>query len=103
MKQVLASYAAAALAMPERINQLLTLAAEGRATIKLEMVEPPAAGRRKDLSAGAVAALAAMAAVILLAQHLASAGVLGGWGERVAALLVGALGALLLRGLGRKS
>jgi predicted unusual protein kinase regulating ubiquinone biosynthesis (AarF/ABC1/UbiB family) len=103
MKQVLASYAAAALAMPERINQLLTLAAEGRATIKLEMVEPPAEGRRKDLSAGAMAVLAMIAAVVLLAHQLASAGVLGLWTERVAALLVGALGALLLRGLGRKS
>jgi predicted unusual protein kinase regulating ubiquinone biosynthesis (AarF/ABC1/UbiB family) len=99
-KEVLGSYTAALLAMPQRLNELLTLAAEGRANIKLEMVEPPSESRRKDFSTVALAAVLAMVAVILLAHYLA--GALGPWAERIGAVLVGALGAFLLSGLNRR-
>jgi predicted unusual protein kinase regulating ubiquinone biosynthesis (AarF/ABC1/UbiB family) len=104
MKQLMGSYAAALLAMPQRLNELLALAAEGRASIKLEMVEPPAERRRKDSSTAALAALLAMMAVVLLAHHLSSsAGTFGPWIERVAAVLLGGLGAFLFWGLARRS
>jgi len=99
VKVILGSYAAAMLAMPHRLNELLTLAAEGRASIKLEMVEQPAERRRKDLSSVALAALLAMAAVALLAHYLTPA--LGPWVDRIAAVLLAALGVFLLRGLAR--
>jgi hypothetical protein len=102
VKQVLGSYAAAMLALPQRFEELLRLATEGKASIKLEMVESPAERRRKDRSAAALAALLAIAAVALLAQHLIAAGTFGPWAERVAAVALGALGALLLRGLARR-
>ncbi|HEY3568891.1 MAG TPA: AarF/UbiB family protein [Thermoanaerobaculia bacterium] len=97
MKQALGTYAAAMMAMPQRLNELLTLAAEGRASIKLEMVEPPSERRRRDSSTAALAAVLAMVAVILIAHHLA--GILGPWAERIAAVLLGALGVFLLRAL----
>ncbi|HEX3555645.1 MAG TPA: AarF/UbiB family protein [Thermoanaerobaculia bacterium] len=100
MKQALGTYAAAMIAMPQRLNELLTLAAEGRTSIKLEMVEPPAERRRRDSSTAALAAVLAMVAVILIAHHLA--GTLGSWAERIAAVLLGALGVFLLRALSRR-
>jgi ubiquinone biosynthesis protein len=104
MKNILATYASTLLAMPQRLNEVLTLAAEGRVTVKLEMIDPPAERRRKDFSTAALAILLAMVAVILLAYHLASAGGdLGPWVERVAAVLLGALGVLLFRRLGSRS
>lgn len=103
VKRVLGSYAAAVLAVPQRVEELLRLAAEGRASIKLEMVEPPAERRRKDLSAASLAALLAIAAIALLAHHLAASGGAGPWIERIAALMLGALGVFLLRRLARGS
>jgi hypothetical protein len=43
--------------------------------------------------------LLAMAAVILLAHHLGAAGTFGPWTERVAAVLLGLLGAFFFRSL----
>jgi ubiquinone biosynthesis protein len=99
-KEVLGSYTAALLAMPQRLNELLTLAAEGRANIKLEMIEPPSESRRRDFSTAALAAVLAMVAVILLAHHLA--GALGPWAERIGAVLLAALGVFLFRRLGKR-
>src|SRR4029079_1885792 len=99
-KELLGSYTAALLAMPQRLHELLTLAAEGRANIRLEMVEPPSERRRRDLSIAALAAVLAMVAVILLAHHLT--GALGPWAERIGAALLVALGTLLLRALSRR-
>jgi ubiquinone biosynthesis protein len=99
MKEVLGTYAATLLAMPQRLNEVLALAADGQVTVKLEMVEPPEERRRKDLSTAAVALLLAMVAVILLVQYLASAGNLGPWVERLGAVLLGGLGVLLFRRL----
>ena len=99
-KEVLGGYSAALLAMPQRLNELLTLAAEGRTNIKLEMVEPPPERRRKDSSAAALTAVLTMAAVVLLAHHLA--GALGSWAERIGAVLLGVLGSFLLRTLSRR-
>lgn len=104
MREVLGAYAVALLSMPQRLNEVLTLAAEGRATVKLEMVDPPEERRRKDSSTAALVALLGMVAVVLLAHHLASAAgsSFGPWVERIAAVLLGALGVFLFRGLRRK-
>jgi len=102
IKEVMGDYAAALLTLPERVNELLNLAAEGRVTVKVEVVEPPAERRRKDLPALTLAALSAMAAVVLLARHLESAGLFGPWPERVAAALLGLLGAFLFLGARRR-
>jgi ubiquinone biosynthesis protein len=99
MKRILGTYAATLLAMPPRLNEVLALAAEGRVTVKLEMIDPPEERRRKNFSTAALAILLAMAAVVLLARYLASAGGLGPWVERLGAVLLGMLGVLLFRRL----
>ena len=102
MRELAGSYAGAMLALPQRLNELLTQVAEGRTPIKLELVEP-SAERRRSSSSAALAVLLAMAAVILLAHHLGAAGTFGPWTERVAAVLLGLLGAFFFRSLGRGS
>ncbi|HYL05416.1 MAG TPA: hypothetical protein VE075_05220 [Thermoanaerobaculia bacterium] len=102
LRDVLGSYAAVMLAMPQRAEELMSLAASGRINVKVEVVapEPPAEARRKDSSAASIAVLMAMAAVVLLAHQLSASGVLGPWAvwsERAAAVMVGLLGALLVR------
>jgi len=102
MKDLLGTYAGAFLAMPQRLNELMTLLSEGRASLKIEVVEPPHERRRKDDSTASLVALLAIVAVVLLARHLASASDFGPWVERIAALLLAALGLFLFRGRRRK-
>lgn len=102
MKDLLGTYAAAFLAMPQRLNELMNLAAEGRASLKIEVIEPPQERRRKDYSTASLVALLAVVAVVLLTQYLASAGTFGPWVERIAAVLLGALGVFLFRGPRRR-
>lgn len=101
MKELAGSYAGAMLALPQRLNELLTQVADGRTSIKIELIEPPAE-RRRSSSSAALAVLLAMAAVILLAHHLGATGTFGPWTERVAAVLLGLLGAFLFRSVGRR-
>lgn len=104
LKELLGVYTATLLAMPQRLNEILALAAEGRATVKLEMVEPPEERRRRDSSTAAVAALLALVSVVLLAHHLASSVAASWvpWIERTAAVLLGVLGVFLFRRPRRK-
>lgn len=85
-----------ALSLPKKIDQVLSLAAGGQATFKLDMVEPPAERRRKNATSAAVALLLSMVAVGVLAHHLAALA-LGEWIERAAAAAFLALGVALLR------
>jgi hypothetical protein len=98
----MSSYATALLAMPQRVGEMLAFVAGERGSLKVELVEPPAASRRKDASALRLALLLAAAAVILLAQRLTSAGILLSWTERVAPVIVGLLGTFLFRLAGRR-
>jgi ubiquinone biosynthesis protein len=103
MKDLLGTYAGAFLAMPQRLNELMTLLSEGRASLKIEVIEPPHERRRKDDSTASLVALLAIVAVVLLARHLTSASAFGPWVERIAAVLLAALGIFLFRGRRRKS
>ncbi len=85
-----------ALSLPRKLDQVLSLAADGRVTFKLDMVEPPAERRRKNATSAAVALLLALVTVGVLAHHLASSA-LGVWVERLATVLVLLFGVILLR------
>lgn len=91
MREMFERYAALMVELPEKLDEVLTLAAEGnlrRSPRAPEPAEPP-----RSLSATVwVTLLLALAAVFLLAPQLG-----GVWGERVGALLFLLLGALLLR------
>ena len=102
MKDLLGAYAGAFLAMPQRLNELMTLLSEGRASLKIEVIEPPHERQRKDSSTASLVALLVIVAVVLLCRYLESATPFGPWVERIAALLLVALGIFLFRGRRRK-
>jgi ubiquinone biosynthesis protein len=93
-------YAALMAALPQKLDELLTLAAEGGS--RAESAEPPPAPRRAERSHLLLAAwLLVLAAMALLLQHLVKTDVLAGRGEAIAAFLFLAFGGILLWALGR--
>lgn len=100
LKLMLGEAATRMISMPQKLDSFLTLAAQGKASIKLEMAEPAETRARRDRSATLIAALLALAAVVLFAHHVASS-VPGPWVERAATVIVTLLGVALLRGLTR--
>lgn len=91
------------LTLPDKLDRVLTVAADGRTTVKLDLVEPPEERRRKDATSAVVALLLAMAAVGLVGQHLSTFEGFVPWGERIASGVLIVLGAFLLKALGRRT
>lgn len=92
-------YALLMAALPQRLDEMLTLAAEGGARPAPEATRRP---RRAEGSHLALAAsLMVLAALALLLHHFVQAGALAGKGETIAATLFLALGGLLLWNLAR--
>lgn len=87
--------------LPQQLDQLLSQTAEGGPEIRLQMVEPPSVGRRKDASAVVAASLLAMVGLALAGDRLEAAFALGPWFERLTIVLFVVLGIHLLKGLGR--
>lgn len=89
-------YAALAVQLPQKLDEVLTLAADG----DLRRPTRPAAARPAEPRRGSslvwISLLLALAAVVLLARQVD-----GIWGERAGALLFLMVGALLLRFAGR--
>jgi len=90
-------YAAIMVELPKRLDQVLTLAAEGNARVKLHMAETATYRRQKNSLAVVIALLLVLVAVAVLSHHFAAASVARGWVDRVSALVFVLLGALLLR------
>jgi hypothetical protein len=93
-------YAAAALLLPQRLDEALALGAAGGMRLRLQVAETPEQRRRKNASARLTALLLALAAVALLTQRFADTPA-GPWVERAGAVAFVLLGALLLRAANR--
>jgi hypothetical protein len=94
-------YAAMTMGLPQSLNEALTHIAEGSARVKL--LGSGAVGHRppKNSSAVVIALLLALAAVTLFSHHLATSAGVGGWLDRISAVVFVLLGALLLRAASR--
>ena len=97
----LAPHARMLFELPQRLDEVLSMLARGETLIRLEVSDPPESDRRR----GSLAALAALAlailAVAVAAHRLADPALAGVWAERVGAVLLVGLGALLLRAVVR--
>jgi predicted unusual protein kinase regulating ubiquinone biosynthesis (AarF/ABC1/UbiB family) len=94
-------YAAMMAGLPQRFDEMLTLASEGGARVRLRVPEAASRRHRKNSSAAFAALLLAFAAAALLLPHVTASLVAREWANGVNAVVFVACGALLLRVAGR--
>lgn len=93
-------YAAMMIELPQKLDDVLTLVAEGSARMKLQGTKVAEGHRGKNSSTVVISLLLVLAAVVLLSHHLAAV-VASAWVERITAIVFVLLGALLLRAAGK--
>jgi predicted unusual protein kinase regulating ubiquinone biosynthesis (AarF/ABC1/UbiB family) len=89
-------YAALMMATPQRLDQMLTLASEGSARVKLHVPETASHQRQKNSTAVMTAMLLLLAAVAFALPRVTSSFVGNAWAGRINAVAFVACGALLL-------
>ncbi|HZG52994.1 MAG TPA: AarF/UbiB family protein [Pyrinomonadaceae bacterium] len=94
-------YAALMMGMPQRFDQMLTLASEGSARVRLHVPESATHQRQKNSTAVTTALLLVLAAVALALPRITAALVAEVWANRINAFVFIACGAFLLRAAGR--
>ena len=92
-------YMALMFDLPQRLDEALTLAAEGRAHIRLQVPETAERQRSRNSAASASALLLVLGAFVLLSPRLKE--LLGAWADGVGALVLLVLGGALLRAVSR--
>lgn len=90
------TYAALMVNLPQRLDEALTLAAEGGARVRFQLPTSVERRRRKNSSMKLTALLLVLAAFVLWTHNPATA-LAGPWADGVRALVFVALGALVLR------
>lgn len=94
-------YAALMMEMPQRLDEMLTLASEGGARLKLRVAETDSHQRGKNSSAVVAALLLLLAAVVMLLPHLMVSLVTKEWANRVNVVVFILVGAMVLRAASR--
>lgn len=89
-------YAAMLIAMPQRLDEMLTIASEGGARVKLNVPETTSHRRRENSSAKTTALILLLAAVALALPRITSTLFIAEWAERINALAFVMCGALLI-------
>jgi ubiquinone biosynthesis protein len=89
-------YATMMMGLPQRLDDVLTVAAEGSARVRFQATEAPTQHQQKNRSAVVIALLLVLAAIVLFSHHLAASASAGVWVERTSAAVFVLLGALLL-------
>ncbi len=89
------------LELPQKLDEALSLLSRGEALVRLQVSDPPEAERRRSSVAALVACGLAVVAVAVLVPRLAGPDLAGVWAERAGAVLLLALGALMLRAIHR--
>jgi ubiquinone biosynthesis protein len=97
MSTDLDKYATMIMELPKKLDDVLTLAAEGNTLLRLRIVEAAGHRKQKNSLAVAIALLLLLVTVALLAHYLAFRGGGGPWAERIGATLCALVGAVLLR------
>ena len=88
-------YAGMMMDLPRKLDEVLTLAAEGGARVRLRVTESANQRGQKNSLAVVIALLLVLASVALLSHRLAAVSAV--WGEPAGAILFVVIGALLLR------
>jgi predicted unusual protein kinase regulating ubiquinone biosynthesis (AarF/ABC1/UbiB family) len=94
-------YAVMMMGLPQKLDEVLTLAAESGARVRLQSAQEIGHGREQSSSAVAIALLFVLAAVVLLSHHVSASAAGGVWFDRISAMVFVVVGALVLRAIGR--
>jgi predicted unusual protein kinase regulating ubiquinone biosynthesis (AarF/ABC1/UbiB family) len=95
-------YTAMMMELPQRLDDVLTLAAESSTKLRLQgMGTARRRGQQNNSSTVMLALLLVLAALVLLSHHLAASAVAGAWVDRISAVTFVLIGALLLRAISR--
>lgn len=90
-------YAAMMMDLPGKLDEVLTLAAEGRVPVKARLAETPARRRQRNAAAIAISLIMVLVSFALLSHHLTATGTGGGRLEGICVVGFVLLGAMLLR------
>jgi ubiquinone biosynthesis protein len=90
-------YAMMMTELPQRLDEVLTLASGGNAQVKVHISEPADQRRQKNRSAAVTALLLVLAAVALLSHHFTAGATAGLWADRLSTIVFLGVSALLLR------
>jgi ubiquinone biosynthesis protein len=90
-------YAAMMAGLPQRLDEMLTLASEGGARLRLRVPEAASRRHRKNSSAAFAALLLALAAAALLLPHVTASLAGNEWANGISAAVFIACGACVLR------
>jgi predicted unusual protein kinase regulating ubiquinone biosynthesis (AarF/ABC1/UbiB family) len=94
-------YTAMIMGLPQKLDDVLTLAAESSARVKLQGTGEAGHRRQENTSAVVSALLLVLAAVVLLSHYIAASAAGGVWLDRIGAIVFVLVGALLLRAVSR--
>jgi ubiquinone biosynthesis protein len=86
----------AMLGLPRKLDEVLSQFAEGRSRMRVEIAESGDKSRQKNRAAAILALLLVLVTMILLSKVLAGSGLGGDWTERIAAILVAAIGSYVI-------
>jgi predicted unusual protein kinase regulating ubiquinone biosynthesis (AarF/ABC1/UbiB family) len=89
-------YTTMMMELPQKFDDVLTLAAGRSAHLKLQGTRATKPHSQHNSSAVVIALLLALASVVLLSHHLAASAIAGGWVDKGSAIAFVVLGALLL-------
>ena len=101
LEQQMEKYAAIMIDLPQRLDEMLTLAASGSARLKLQIPDSGKHRRQENSATVATALTLVFLAVLLLSHHVASSVAAGARVERIGAIVSVFLGAMLLRAISR--
>jgi ubiquinone biosynthesis protein len=94
-------YAAMMAGLPQRLDEMLTLASEGSTRLRLRVPEAASRRPRENSSAVSTALLLVLAATALLLPHVTPSLVANEWANRVNTVVFIAVGAMVLRAASR--
>jgi len=90
-------YAAMMTELPKKLDEVLTLAAEGSALVKLQVSQTSQRRKQKNSAAAAIALSTILVSCALLSQELAGSAMGGVWIDRIGAVALVFIGGMLLR------
>lgn len=90
-------YATMMMELPRKLDNVLTLASDGNARLKVRVTEGAARSKQRNIPVVSIALFLMLVSVVLLTRYLAMNSGAAAWAERIGAILCVLIGAMLMR------